>query len=402
MDFGRLPPEINSARMYAGPGALSMLVAAVAWSRLAAELHNTAAGYKWVTSSLAGGAWDGPSAASMVEAAAPYVAWLTATAAQAEQAAAQARAAAGAFDVAHTMTVPPPLITANRTQLRSLAAKNSLAQSSPAIAETEAGYEEMWARDAAAMYNYAAASAAASRVTPFTSPPVTVDPAGLTRQGVAVAKAAGSLAGAHAQEILSAGPQLIEAVPPTLQRLASPSWSTWSPPWSTSSPSGLSSLSQLSSLTVPASIAMYAPYPMNSVMSAIGSAGTGGLTGNAAAAAVQAVASDLAGAVGSGADASGSTGAVDAGPAVLAGVGGATRVGRLSVPGAWSAAASVRRPTTSGIGLPVVLWRTSRTGGPAGVRVTPIAATAGRRVGPATASRLKVRRTVVPRPPAGG
>ena len=39
MDFAVLPPEINSARMYAGPGAGPMLAAASAWDGLAAELH---------------------------------------------------------------------------------------------------------------------------------------------------------------------------------------------------------------------------------------------------------------------------------------------------------------------------------------------------------------------------
>jgi PPE-repeat protein len=372
MDFGKLPPEINSGRMYAGPGALSLLVAAVAWSRLASELHTTAAGYQWVTSNLAGGGWDGASADLMAAAAAPYAAWLTDTAAKAEQAAAQARAAAGAFDVAHRMTVPPPLIAANRAQLRAIAATNFLAQYSPAIAAIEADYEEMWAQDAAAMYNYASAAAAASKVTPFSSPPITVDSAGLARLYAVGAKATGTVAGTHAQEIMSAGPQLIRAVPPTLQRLASPSGSTWAPSWSPSSPSGLSSLPQLTPLTVPATFAMYAPYPMNSVMSALGSAGSSG------------------------------PGVDDDGSVASAGIGGATRVGRLSVPGAWFAAASLRRPVTTGIGLPVILWRTSPAGGPAGVRVTPIAVTTGRRVSPAVASRLKAQRTVVPRPPAAG
>jgi PPE-repeat protein len=373
MDFGKLPPEINSGRMYAGPGALSMLVAAVAWSRLASELHTTAAGYQWVTSNLAGGGWEGASADLRAAAAAPYAAWLADTAAKAEQAAAQARAAAGAFDMAHRMTVPPPLIAANRAQLRAIAATNFLAQYSPAIAAIEADYEEMWAQDAAAMYNYASAAAAAAKVTPFSSPPVTVDPAGLAQLNAGFAKATGTMAGTHAQEIMSAGPQLIRSVPPALQRLASPSGSTWSPSWSPSSPSGLSSLPQLTPLAVPAIFAMYTPYPMNSVMSALGSAGF-----------------------------SSGPRADDDGSAASASLGGATRVGRLSVPGTWFAAASVLRPASTGVGLPVILWRTSPTGGAVGVRITPIAVATGRRVSPAVASRLKARRTVVPRPPAAG
>jgi PPE family len=38
MDFAMLAPEINSGRIYAGPGSGSMVAAAAAWDALAAEL----------------------------------------------------------------------------------------------------------------------------------------------------------------------------------------------------------------------------------------------------------------------------------------------------------------------------------------------------------------------------
>ena len=41
-DFAAMPPEINSARMYTGPGAGPMMAAAAAWNNLAAELSTTA------------------------------------------------------------------------------------------------------------------------------------------------------------------------------------------------------------------------------------------------------------------------------------------------------------------------------------------------------------------------
>lgn len=96
-------------------------------------------------------------------AAVPYVAWLTTTAGQALQTANQARAAALAYQSAFAMTVPPPVIAANRSLLMTLIATNVLGQNTPAIAATEAQYAEMWAQDAAAMYGYAASSAAAPR-----------------------------------------------------------------------------------------------------------------------------------------------------------------------------------------------------------------------------------------------
>ena len=114
MDFAALPPEINSGRMYAGPGSESMLAAAAAWDGLAAELRSTAASYSSVISGLAAD-WQGPSSAAMAAAAAPYAAWMSATAAQAEQAATQARAATIAYQSAFAATVPPWVITANRS-----------------------------------------------------------------------------------------------------------------------------------------------------------------------------------------------------------------------------------------------------------------------------------------------
>ena len=100
MDFGALPPEINSARMYAGPGSAPMLTAAAAWDGLAEDLYSTASSYGSVVSGLTSDAWSGPSSASMAAAAAPYMAWMTSTAGQAEQAANQARAAAAAYETA--------------------------------------------------------------------------------------------------------------------------------------------------------------------------------------------------------------------------------------------------------------------------------------------------------------
>ncbi|CRH14095.1 PPE family protein [Mycobacterium tuberculosis] len=96
MDFGALPPEINSARIYSGPGSRPLMQAAAAWQRLANELTATAASYSSVISGLTGDDWLGPSALSMAAAAVPYVAWMRATAASAEQAAAQARRPADA------------------------------------------------------------------------------------------------------------------------------------------------------------------------------------------------------------------------------------------------------------------------------------------------------------------
>src|SRR5258705_9366810 len=77
------------------------------------------------------------------------------------------------------MTVPPPVIAANRALLMALIATNFFGQNTPAIMATEAQYVEMWAQDAAAMYGYAASSATATLLNPFTVPPNTANADGV-------------------------------------------------------------------------------------------------------------------------------------------------------------------------------------------------------------------------------
>lgn len=216
MDFGALPPEINSVRMYTGPGSGPLLAAAAAWDALAAELSSTASSYDSVLSGLSADAWSGPTAASMWAAAQPYAGWMSTTAAGAQLAAAQARAAAAAYDAAFGATVPPPVIAANRSLLLSLIATNVLGQNTAAIAATELEYTQMWAQDAGAMYGYAGASASATALSPFPAPPRTTNPAGQAAQSAAATQAVTG-AGAQAQSSVT---QLISMVPQTLQNMA--------------------------------------------------------------------------------------------------------------------------------------------------------------------------------------
>ncbi len=214
MDFAFLPPEINSVRMYTGPGSGSLLAAAGSWDALAAELGTTAETYESVVSGLTNLHWRGPPSESMATAA-PYVSWLYTTAEQTQQTAVRARAAATAFEQAYAMTVPPAVVTANRMQLMVLIATNFFGQNTAAIAATEAQYAEMWAQDAAAMSGYATSSAAATTLTPFSSPKPTTDPAGLAGQSAAVAQADANAAAADpvTQAISSAAAALQQLLP---------------------------------------------------------------------------------------------------------------------------------------------------------------------------------------------
>jgi PPE-repeat protein len=215
-DFAAMPPEINSARMYTGPGSGPMMAAAAAWNSTAGDLSTIAAGSQSVIAELAGGEWLGPSSLAMAAAVQPYLEWMETTAADLAQAASQAMASAAAYEAAFALTVPPPVIAANRTQLAALVATNLLGQNTPAIMATEALYGEMWAQDAAAMYGYAGSSASAAVLSPLTSPPPASNPGGQGAQSAAVSQGAAtgsSTAGLNG---------LVSNLPNTMQSMTSP------------------------------------------------------------------------------------------------------------------------------------------------------------------------------------
>jgi len=361
MDFGALPPEINSGRMYSGPGSGSMLAAAAAWDELATDLHSTAASYQSVIGSLTGAAWLGPSSASMATAVTPYIEWMTTTAVLCEQTAGQARAAAAAYEAAFAMTVPPPVIAANRAQLMGLIGTNILGQNTPAIAATEALYGEMWAQDATAMYEYARASAAASALPPFTSPSPTTNP------------------------VVSTSSQLLSMVPNAFEGLGLP----------------LSATSQLLSLLSPVNLAVSSA---STGITSTGMAGSYAGLGYAAhydpdgAIKMDAILARL------GAVPAGSGIGNGAAPVLWAGAGRASSIGALSVPPSWAAA-------TPPIRLVAAAWPNALAGAVPTVQATSaenllsetlLASTALRGVGGASPQgRPTIVKTVRPRPRTG-
>lgn len=311
LDFSWLPPEINSARMYGGAGAGPLFVAATAWDGLAADLSASASSFGSVISALTSGPWSGPASDAMAGAAAPYLAWLAGSAAQAEVAGAQARASATAFEAAQAATVHPAAVAANRAQLMMLVATNFLGQNTPAIAATEFQYVEMWAQDVAAMVGYhAGAMSVAAALTPFAAPPV--DLAGLLGP---VAQAAGealpTLSGAL-QSVISGAP---------LQ--------------------SLSSLAQVATL------------PVSMLMSPIMSLAQGANAGTAGLANAVGVGADVPKFVSNTAPAvkplTGGGGGL--GPVASAGLGKARLVGAMSVPPTWEGSAPARMVSAAMSGL---------------------------------------------------
>jgi PPE-repeat protein len=204
IDFGMLPPEVNSGLMYAGPGAGPMMAAAAAWSSLGAELNMAASAFTSVITELSSGPWLGPSAIAMVSAAMPYATWLSTTGALAEETGTEGFVAVSAYEAAFMATVPPPVIAANRALLAALIATNFLGINTAAIAATEAAYMEMWAQDAGAMYAYAAgATAAVAGLNVFAPAPEVVNPAGVVTQGISAGPSTNGSVASTVQSVMS-------------------------------------------------------------------------------------------------------------------------------------------------------------------------------------------------------
>ncbi len=334
--FPWLPPEINSALMFAGAGSGPLFSAASAWDGLASDLSGAASSFQSVITGLAAGPWAGPASLSMAAAAAPYVGWLSAAAGQAEAAAAQARAAATAFESALTATVHPAAVAENRTQLLSLIATNILGQNTPAIAMTEFQYMEMWAADVGAMFGYHTSSLSVASALPAFSLPSLSLP-GLSNLG--------------------------SLVPSGLSSLASQATGLVS-----SSPIGAGVESAVSSVTSnPAlmGVAEMSMYPASMMMSPIMMAAQAGMHGTPAAAGA-AAAADPAKFVGSTTPGMKPLGGVGGLGGAEAGLGKARLVGAMSVPPNWQGSAPTRMVSSAMAGMGGEMPAAAATGAPTG------------------------------------
>ena len=410
VDFGALPPEVNSARMYSGPGSSSLQAAASAWNGLAAELQSAARGYQTTITQLASDEWTGSASAAMATAAQPYIGWLQETAVQAEQAASQAQAASAAYEQAFASTVAPPLVAANRAETSALTQANVFGQYTATIAQLEAQYSEMWAQDSAAMYGYAGQSAAATQVTPFTSPAATTNPAGTTAQTAAVSAASGTSASTSSQTILQ---ELISLLPSNIQSLLTPTGFQNAFGTPTSAEGTLWSFlfgTTVIATNLSALVTSYSPYaalfynteglPYFSV--GMGNFGTqiaksAGMLGGALPAAVPPPA--LGGLGGLGAALGG--GAGGAAHSVSAISGGAGSIGKLAVPASWAGATPQAAP--QGVQLVSSVSAAPEAGAGSGNLLGGMPLAGGKAGGlGGFGPRYGFKPTVMPRPPSAG
>ena len=205
MEFTTLPPEVTSALIHTVPGAESLIAASAAWQQLGTTLEDSAENYGAALSSMTG-TWHGPSSATMVQAVEPYVTWLRTTAQQTQQIASSAQAAAAAYNSVRASVVPTAYVTANRMRLVQLLATNGFGRNLPAIAETEADYQSMWANNSAAMSRYQAASAQASTLPQFASPTSVTNPTRLATKASSAPAATTSSTASTAPTVAAASP----------------------------------------------------------------------------------------------------------------------------------------------------------------------------------------------------
>lgn len=155
--------------IHSGPGADTLVTAAVAWQKLGIALEDAAEGYEAALSCL-DDTWFGSTHATMRRAITPYVTWLRATALHAQRIAWSAQTAAEAFSSVQIAVTPLAVVMANRTRLAQLLSTNAFGRNLPAIAETEAAYHAMWAQNSAALTRYQATSTEACALPRFSSP----------------------------------------------------------------------------------------------------------------------------------------------------------------------------------------------------------------------------------------
>jgi PPE-repeat protein len=376
-----------------------MTVASAAWDALADDLYLAAAAYGSVITDLTS-SWLGPSSLSMAAAGATYVSWIGATAVQAEQAAAQAKAAVAAYEAAFMMTVPPVEIAANRALLLALVATNFFGQNTPAIMATEALYLEMWAQDATAMYGYAGASSAASVMAPFTAPKETTNSSGAAGVGATVTQAAGTAAGTGAQTVSQVS---TATMPSALQTLASAA---------TSSSSSTSPLSSLTASTSSSGTALASAQGLTSGATSSASMLTSGVAMLGSSGSVMKSLGSSASTFGNGfpmfksslnigASAWGSPAG-----AVSAASGRAASLGVLSVPQGWTSAAPAFSHVASALpagGMPATPALAPASGSPTGPMGAPLAQTAEQGVARSPlAARYNFRPPMVQRPVYAG
>lgn len=171
--WGAVPPEIHSAQLSSGPGAVGWLKAAQGWRSLSADYASAADELVDILAAVQAGAWDGPAAARYVTAHLPYLHCLMPAGANSADAATRQQSAAAAYTVALATMPTLAELAANHVVRAAAVATNFFGINTIPIALNEADYVRMWIEAANTMtaYQTVADAAVASAPPAEAAPP---------------------------------------------------------------------------------------------------------------------------------------------------------------------------------------------------------------------------------------
>ncbi|WP_078358262.1 PPE family protein [Mycobacteroides chelonae] len=172
-EWGALPPEINSGRLWGGVGAATMIAGGGAVDVLSGLLFATGAAGLAVNSAQ-GVSWAGDTGTVAAAAQLPHLAWEPSTGGMLTAAAQLIKAAGAAFEKARMATPTPAEIAFNQSTHVALQQANipALGMLTPLIVENRTQYfGDYWVRSGANMYSYMAESAATAGALPPPPPP---------------------------------------------------------------------------------------------------------------------------------------------------------------------------------------------------------------------------------------
>ena len=176
-----LPPEINSANIWGGPGADSIEEAVRAWTSLRMEIWHLKSSFNQILHYLTD-EWSGPAAIQVIDAATPFLRWLYYLEDKLYATERHLRYFADAFLGARHDVVRPELIDANRAQILALSKDNEFGLNNAAIAARDEEYADYWDQDGEAMRWYRHTLAAVvKKLAPWTPPPPIATNTGLAQ-----------------------------------------------------------------------------------------------------------------------------------------------------------------------------------------------------------------------------
>jgi PPE-repeat protein len=195
VQYWGITPEVNAFRLTCMGAGSAAHVPQVAGYQTASETLIAEGAQQTATAMVTSATWMGTGGIAMTGAVLPSGAWHEAAAAHAQAASETVASAGAAHATASLMTVPHPVVIANRVREVGLEASNILGQNAIPIAETNAEYGEFWGQNAGAMTGYfsAAMGLISALSVPLVAAPQTTDPLGMAAGlGSVAAQAAGT------------------------------------------------------------------------------------------------------------------------------------------------------------------------------------------------------------------